>query len=99
MTITETTTFQFQYKSNQNQIFHYTRCITAEACNKFAGPISASLHPGNIASIEEILQQWQAVDNAASDLNGPQFEPQIFRSRVERVPARPTGRSISIQWC
>ena len=33
----------------------------AEAYNEFAGPISALLHPGNRAPIEEILQRWRAV--------------------------------------
>ena len=35
----------------------------AEACNEIAGPISASLRPGNTASFEEMAQRWQAVGN------------------------------------
>ena len=57
-----------------NQIFLYTFRIT-QACNKLAGPISASLRPGNTASFEEMSQRWQAVDNSVFDLTGPRFEP------------------------
>ena len=64
----------------------------AEACNELAGPISASLRPGNTAPFEEMSQRWRAVGNTASDLTGPRFEPQTSRSRDERVTARPTGR-------
>ena len=39
-------------------------------------PIYASLRPGN----------------TVSDLTGPRFKTQTFRSRDERVTARPTGR-------
>ena len=64
----------------------------AEACNKFAGPISASLCAGNTAPFEEMLQRWQAVSNTVSDLTSPRFELQTSRSTNERVTARPTGR-------
>ena len=64
----------------------------AETCNEFAGPISASLHPGNTASFEEMSQQWQAVGNTVSKLTGPIFEPQTSCSRDECVTAQPTGR-------
>ena len=67
----------------------------AEACNELAGPISASLRPGNTAPFEETSQQWRAVGNTVSNLTGPRFEPQTSRSRDECVTARPTGRSIS----
>ena len=50
-----------------NQIFHYTLKY-AEACNKLAGPISASLHPSNTAPFEEMLQWWRAVGNIMSNL-------------------------------
>ena len=66
----------------------------AEACNELAGPISASLRPGNTAPFEEMSQRWRAVGNTVSDLTGPRFEPQTSRSRDERVTARPTGRSV-----
>ena len=61
----------------------------AEACNELAGPISASLRPGNTAPFEETSQRWRAVGNTVSDLTGPRFEPQTSRSRDERVTARP----------
>ena len=64
----------------------------AEACNELAGPISASLRPGNTAPFEETSQRWRAVGNTVSDLTGPRFEPQTSRSRDKRVTARPTGR-------
>ena len=66
----------------------------AEACNEFAGPISASLRPGNTAPFEEMSQRWRAVGNTVSDLTGPRFEPRTSRSRDERVTARPTGRFL-----
>ena len=64
----------------------------AKACNELAGPISASLRPGNAASFEKMLQQLRAVGNIVFDWTGPRFEPQTSRSRGERVNARPTGR-------
>ena len=69
----------------------YSQCY-AKACNECAGPISASLRPGNTASFEEMLERWRAVGNTVSNLNGPRFEPQTSRSRHERVTARLTGR-------
>ena len=51
------------------------------SCIEFAGPDSASLHLGNTATFEEMLQQWQSVSNTVSGLTGPRFEPQTFRSR------------------
>ena len=68
----------------------------AEACNELAGPISASLRPGNTAPFEEMAQRWRAVGNTVSDLTGPRFEPQTSRSRDERVTARPTGRILEL---
>ena len=67
----------------------------ARACNEFAGPIFASLHPaisGNKAPFEEVLQRWQAVGNLMSDWTGPRFEPSTSRSRDER--AQPTGQFL-----
>ena len=55
-------------------------------------PISASYRPGNRAPFEEMLQQWQVVDNTVTDLTGPRFELQTSRSRDERVTTRPTGQ-------
>ena len=77
-----------QIKSNLSLYsLHY-----AEACNELAGPISASLRPGNTAPFEEMSQRWRAVGNTVSDLTGPRFEPHTSRSRDKRVTARPTGR-------
>ena len=74
-------------KMDEKRIYslHY-----AEACNELAGPISASLRPGNTAPFEEMSQRWRAVGNTVSDLTGPRFEPQTSRSRDKRVTARPT---------
>ena len=80
-------TIQLFVKSNLSLYSLYC----AEACNELAGPISASLLPGNIASFEEMLQRWRAVGYTVSDLTGPRFEPQT--SQGERVSARPTGQS------
>ena len=63
----------------------------AEAGNELAGPISASLRPGNTASYEEMSRRWPAIGNNVSDLTGPRFELQTSRSKDERVTARPTG--------
>ena len=62
----------------------------AETCNRF-GDIYASLRPGDTALFKAMSQRWQAVGNVVSDLIGPRFEPQIYRSRDEHVTARPTG--------
>ena len=61
--------------------------VLLRACNEFAGPISASLRPGNTAPLEEMLQRWPAVGNIVSKLAGPRFEPQTSRSRDEDVSA------------
>ena len=63
----------------------------AEACNKFAEPIPTLLLPGNTAPFEKMSQRWRAVGNIVSDLTSPRFEPRTFRSRNERVTARPNG--------
>ena len=47
----------------------------AEACDECAGPISASLRPGNTAPFEEISQLWRAVGNSVFDLTDPSCEP------------------------
>ena len=41
-----------------NQTFRYTRCITPKRATSFAGPISASLRPGNTTLFEETLQRF-----------------------------------------
>ena len=50
-----------------------------KACNKFTGPISASLCPGNTAPFEDMPQRWRAVGNTVSYLAGLRFEPQTSR--------------------
>ena len=74
-------------ESNQSNLSLYLLDY-AKACNKLAGPISASLRPGNTAPFEVISQRWRAVGNTVSDFTGPRFEPQTSRSRDERVTAR-----------
>ena len=54
---------QLIINSNSNLSLFSLYC--AKACKKLGGPISASLRPGSIASFEEMLQQWQAVDHIA----------------------------------
>ena len=66
-----------------------------EAYNEIAGPIFASLRPGNTVSFEEMLKRWRAAVNIMSDLTGPRFEIQTSCSRDERMSARPTGRCKS----
>ena len=58
-----------------------------KACNKLIGPISASLHHGNIALFKRMSHRWQAVGNTVSNLSNPRFEPQTSRSRDERATA------------
>ena len=57
----------------------------AEACNEFAGLISASLRADITALFKEMLQRWRAVGNTGSDFTSPRFEPQTSCSRDERV--------------
>ena len=59
----------------------------AEACSKWAGPISAPLRTGNTAAFEE-MSRWRDCWHC-NDLTGPRFEPQTSRFRNECVPARP----------
>ena len=65
----------------------------AEASNELAGPISASLRPGNTTSFEEMSQGWRAVANTMFDLTSLRFEPQTSRFKDKRVTARPTGQN------
>ena len=85
------------YDQKPNQIKSYLSLCSlyyAEACIKFAGPISASLRPGNTASFEEMSQRWRAVGNSESNLIGPRFESQTSSSRNERVTAWPTSLKV-----
>ena len=68
----------------------------AKACNDFTGLICASLHPGNTDPFGGMsTQRWLAVGNTVFNLTGPRFEPQISRSRDERVTARPNELQIN----
>ena len=49
----------------------------------------------NTAPFEEILQRKLGVGNTLSDLTGPRYEHQTFRSRDKHVVARPTGKLSS----
>ena len=74
------------FKSNLSLYLLYL----AEACDKLAGSISASLRPANTAPFKEMSQRWRAVGNTVSDLISPRFEPRTSRSKDECVTARPT---------
>ena len=84
--------FQFSSQFKSNRLLY--SLYYAEAWNELAGPISASLRPGDTAPFEEMSQQRQAVGNTVSDLTGPIFKPHTSRPRDERVTARPSGRLI-----
>ena len=59
-----------------------------EACNKFAGPISAALRLGNT---EVTSQRWRAAGNTASDLIG-QSNPRPTAPIAMTLPLRqPAG--------
>ena len=76
-----------QPANHSNQILHRTVLaeLSAEACNEFAGTISASLRQCNTAPFEKCHSRGEPL--ATSDLTGPRFEPQ-----TSRITARPTGR-------
>ena len=91
---------EVQIKSKSNLSLY--SLYYAEACNKFAGPISASLRPVNTASFEEMLLRWLAVGKTWFILTCPRCEPQTSRSRNESVTARATCWSfaeVSLQIC
>ena len=78
-------------KTNKNQLFHYTRCITPKRATILRGS-----SPRQCARATQILsQQWLAVGSTVFDLTGPRFEPQTSRSRDERVTARPNELQIN----
>ena len=67
----------------------YLQLYYGKACDKFLGLISASLRPGKAATFDKMLLRCRAVGNTASDLIGQRFELPTYRSRDERVSARP----------
>ena len=68
-----------------------------KACNKYAGPISASLRPSNTVHFGERLERWRTVGNNVSDLTGLRFESLPSSSTDERVIARPTNQSQDLR--
>ena len=74
------------FKSNLSSYSLYY----AKACYEFAGLSSLLLLPGNTAPFREMLQQWRAIGNTASDLTSSRFEPQTSCFRDEHVAPRPT---------
>ena len=58
----------------------------AEACNKFAGPISASLRLGNTAPFGKMSQRWRVIGNTMPNLIGPRFAPQTPTSETNALP-------------
>ena len=67
-----------------------TRCITPKRVTsrrahlRVIAPAQNSSFRKNVAAV---ASRWQTV----SDLTGPKFKPQTFRSRDERVTVRSTG--------
>ena len=80
------------YQIGHNIKSNLSLCLLyyAEACNEFAGPIFTSLRPDNTAPFKEMSQRCRTVGDTMSDLTSQRFEPQTFRTRDERVTARPT---------
>ena len=72
--------------------FIYTRCSTPKRVTSLRGPSPRHCTRATQPFFEEMLQRWRAVGYTVSDLTGPRFEPLTYRSRDERVTARPTGR-------
>ena len=56
---------------DQNQIYHYTHCITPKRVSSLWGP---SLRRCNTAPFDEILQWWRFVDNTVFNLTSPRYE-------------------------
>ena len=58
----------------------------AEVCTEFAGPISASLRPGNTAPLVEMSQRWRAVDKTVSDSTGRDLNLRLPASETNALP-------------
>ena len=78
--------FNVTNSSNQLNLSLYSLCY-AEACSKFARPISALLRSGNTDPSKELLQRRRAIGNTVPDLTGLRFELQTSRLREESVIA------------
>ena len=72
------------------------RAVLRRSVSEFAGPISASLRPGNTASFKEVLQRWQAIGKAVSNLTCPRFEFRASRSKDECITARPAEGNLTL---
>ena len=73
-----------------NQIFHYTRCNTPKRVTSRRAHLCV-IAPGQHSSFGRntatVASSWQH----CFDLTGPRFNYQTYRSRDDRVPARPTA--------
>ena len=72
--------------NKSSYLLHY-----AEACNEFAGHISAAWRQWAKELFLKKYQKWRAIGNTVSDLTGARFELQTSRSRSKLVTAQPTG--------
>ena len=45
-----------------------------------------NMRPGNIAPLEELSLQWQAVGNTVSNLTGPRFNPRPPAPETNALP-------------
>ena len=72
----------------QNEIFHYTRCVTPKRVTSLQGP-----SPRHCARATQLLSKKCCSGGeplaTLSDLTGTGFEAQTSHSRDERVTARP----------
>ena len=68
--------------SNQIKSFIILSVIRRSDVTSVAGPISASLRPGNTDPFEKMSQRRRAVGNTVSNLTGPRFEPLDFQRRT-----------------
>ena len=55
-------------------------------CNKFAGPMFASLRRGNTAPFEEMSQEYRDRGNTVSDLIGTRFKPHTPAAKTDTLP-------------
>ena len=74
-------------QTNLSLFFHHiVLAVLRRSVKRVCGAHLRGTAPaGNTAPVEEMSQRWRAVSNTASDLTGPRFEPQIFRSKTERA--------------
>ena len=80
----------------KNRGFYYLRSITLKRVTSLQGLSLRNCACGDASPFEEMSERRRDVGNTASDSTGPRFEPRTSHSRDERVTARPTGRSITL---